>query len=93
MIPLTLDAYYDQLGEQELPRTHRQTDPATVNRQSDAARSWAATRRKIYGITLAKMLEPDEMLGKLACTLGRVKEDAEGASSGVHQPPRSIPAP
>jgi hypothetical protein len=43
--------------------------------------AWAQTRRKIHGITLAIMLEPSERLGKLACTLGRVKEEAEGASS------------
>jgi len=43
---------------------------------------WAETRRKIHGIIEGRMLEPAERLGKLACTLGRIKEDAEGASSG-----------
>jgi hypothetical protein len=42
---------------------------------------WAQTRRKIHGIVEGAMLEPSERLGKLACTLGRIKEEAEGAAT------------
>jgi hypothetical protein len=42
---------------------------------------WAATRRKIHGIVEGEKLEPSERLGKLACTLGRIKEEAEGAAT------------
>lgn len=52
---------------------------------------WAATRRAIHGIgrvvegqiVAAPNMEPHEMLGRMKCTLGRVKEDREGASSGI----------
>lgn len=43
---------------------------------------WAATRRAIHGIS-RKQLEPAEMLGRMKCTLGRVKEDREGAAAGI----------
>jgi hypothetical protein len=35
----------------------------------------------IHGIADADNLEPAERLGKLACTLGRIKEEAEGAAT------------
>lgn len=41
---------------------------------------WAVQRRKILGIILPERLEPNERLGKLRSTLGRVKTDAEGAA-------------
>jgi hypothetical protein len=43
--------------------------------------TWAYTRRKIHGIEEGDFLEPRERLGKLACTLGRIREEAEGAAS------------
>jgi hypothetical protein len=42
--------------------------------------SWARQRRKVLG--LDKQFTSTECLGKLSCTLGRIKEEAEGASQG-----------
>jgi hypothetical protein len=57
---------------------------------------WAATRRAIHGIGRHKpicpqategsrepciCIEPKERIGKLKCTLGRIREDREGAAS------------
>lgn len=45
---------------------------------------WARERRKVLGLKLNERLMPFERIGRLNCTLGRVKEEAEGAShSGV----------
>jgi hypothetical protein len=50
---------------------------------------WGRERRKSLGISLDKdvpwfeKLTPRERLGKLNCTLGQVKDDAEGASQGT----------
>jgi hypothetical protein len=41
---------------------------------------WAIQRRQIEGLA---PLEPKDRLGKLASTLGAVREDGEGASQGV----------
>lgn len=46
---------------------------------------WARPRRKLLGnIPTDKIkFEPREMLGKLRCTLGQVKEEGEGAAYGT----------
>ncbi len=41
---------------------------------------WARERRKVHGLRLNERLLPFERIGRLSCTLGRVKEEAEGAS-------------
>jgi len=43
---------------------------------------WAAPRRRIYGVTLDKMIEPRERIGKLRSTLAAVREEGEGAAYG-----------
>lgn len=46
---------------------------------------WARPRRELIGLIPSHeiKLEPREMLGKLRCTLGQVREDGEGASQGT----------
>ncbi len=42
--------------------------------------AWAYQRRKAFGVAkTSQMFEPRERLGKLNCTLGRLKEEAEAA--------------
>jgi hypothetical protein len=42
--------------------------------------TWARQRRIALGITDAKNIEPQERLGQLRCTLGKVKAERDGAS-------------
>jgi hypothetical protein len=47
---------------------------------------WAQPRRKLIRAQLGReelQFEPREMLGKLRCTIGQVREDGEGASQGT----------
>ena len=46
---------------------------------------WSHQRRIALGIVISDRIEPNERLGKLRSTLGRIKTDAEGAgATGVN---------
>lgn len=44
------------------------------------ARNWAHERRIMLGIVKGDKIEPKERIGKLKCTLARVREEGDGAA-------------